>query len=157
MKTFEHFGFSDDRRSIVKRRVAKLGRFAATLLIVAAWFSISNHCALGALIAARTQTATAQMHCHGNQPSPSKKSNEKEVPCCKLLRATLAKTDINAAYDGSAFVLQQYFLYVLFFGDDVRHASSPEEFDTGPPFSISFAESVLQRSIRAHAPPFFLS
>jgi hypothetical protein len=157
MKTFEHIGFSNDRRSIVKLRVAKLSRFAIVLLILAAWFSISNHCALGALIAARTQSATAQMHCHGDQPSPSKKSSETEVPCCKLLRATVVKTDTTARYDASAFVLQQYFPHGLFFGGDVRHTSLPEEFDTGPPFSISFAESVLQRSIRAHAPPFSLS
>ena len=30
---------------------------------------------------------------------------------------------------------------------------SPLELDTGPPFAGSFAESVLQRSILAHAPP----
>jgi len=34
---------------------------------------------------------------------------------------------------------------------------SPLELDTGPPFAGSFAESVLQRSILAHAPPFSLS
>ena len=34
---------------------------------------------------------------------------------------------------------------------------SSRELDTGPPFAGSFAESVLQRSILAHAPPVFLS
>ncbi len=34
---------------------------------------------------------------------------------------------------------------------------SPLELDTGPPFAGSFAESVLQRSILAHAPPVLLS
>ena len=33
----------------------------------------------------------------------------------------------------------------------------PLELDTGPPFAGSFAESVLQRSILAHAPPVSLS
>ena len=157
MKTFEHFRFSDDRRSIVKRRVAKLSRFPVALLTFLAWFSISNHCAVSALIAAHTQSATMQMHCHGDQPSPSKKSSEGEMPCCKFLRATLAKTDNNAGYDASVYLLQQYFPASLFFGGDVQHTSSPEELDTGPPCAGSFAESVLQRSILAHAPPISLS
>ena len=153
MKTFEHFAFSGDRRSIVKRRSAKLSRFAVVILTFLAWVSISNHCALGALIAAKAQSAVAQMHCHGDQSPPSKKSDEEEIPCCKLLRATLVKANNSAAFDASAFVLQQYFLTAFFFLDDMQPASLPEELDTGPPFASTFAESVLQRSILAHAPP----
>src|SRR5438034_2202059 len=53
-----------------------------------AWIAISNHCALGALIA-KTDSTVAPMHCHGNQPTPSKKNSKEEMPCCKLLRATV--------------------------------------------------------------------
>ena len=123
------------------------------LLTLLAWFSISNHCAFGALIA-ETNSAVAPMHCHGDQPTPPKKSSEQEMPCCKILRATLAKTDHGAGHDALAFVLQHYFAPSLFFGDDMRHTSLPEELDTGPPFVSSFAELILQRSLFSHAPPF---
>src|SRR6266581_5597771 len=89
-KTFEHFTvWVDRRRSTVKRTRDKIIRLAVVLTTMAAWFSISNHCAVGGLIA-KTNSAVAPMHCHGNQPTPSKKSSEEEMPCCKVLRATLA-------------------------------------------------------------------
>ena len=141
----------------MKRRVGKLSRFVVVLLILSAWFSISNHCALGAL---EHPTKAGMTACHepcaDSTPAKDKKPSGEAV-CCKLLRATLAKTNNSAGYDASAFILQQYFLASLFLGDDVQPASSPEELDTGPPFAASFAESVLQRSILAHAPPISLS
>jgi hypothetical protein len=76
-----------------------------------------------------------------------------EAVCCKLLRATLAKTTDGTGYDTSVFVWQPYLLAALFSADDLQPASLPEELDTGPPFYLSFAESVLQRSVLAHAPP----
>jgi hypothetical protein len=127
------------------------------MVALMAWFSISNHCALGALVAVNTKSATGAMHCHSDQPSPANNSDQKQTPCCKLLRATLAKTNISPTWDASAFVLQQYFVASLLFADQLRHASSLEELDTGPPFAVSFAESVLQHSVLAHAPPLSLS
>ena len=154
MKTFEHFGFSDDRRRIVKRRVAKLSRFAVVLLIFAAWFSISNHCALGALIAAHTQSATMQMHCHGNQSLPSNKSGEEETPCCRVLHATVTgEAKILQDTSKDFLPIQSWIATELIFAE-TRFHRAPLELDTGPPFAVSFAESVLQRSIFAHAPPF---
>src|SRR5437870_8499189 len=81
------FGLIEER--VVKRTRDKLIRVSIVMVTSLAWISISNHCALGALIA-KTNSAVAPMHCHGNQPVPSKKSSEEEMPCCKLLRATLA-------------------------------------------------------------------
>ena len=137
----------------------KTARVAIVALSIVAWFSISNHCALGGLIAsAKMQSATAPMHCHGDQPLPSKNSGEEEMPCCKLLLATLndnAKTVQNAS---SNFLPIQSLAFVeLISADDAQFHCRVLELDTGPPGSRSFAELILQRSILAHAPPLFLS
>ncbi len=139
----------------MNRRIAKPGLVAVVLVTLVAWFSISNHCAFGTLIAAKPQSAMASMHCHGNQPSPSKKSNGEEMPCCKVLRATLAdqaKTVHVANKD--FFPIQSWIFGELISADDGQLQRAAQELDTGPPFASSFAESVLQRSVLAHAPPF---
>ena len=132
-----------------------MSRVAIVVVSIAAWFSISNHCAVGALIA-KTESAVAPMHCHGNQPAPSKKSSNGEMPCCKMLRATItSEAKIVEAASQNFVPIQDWIVAELI--------SAPEtqlrrlELDTGPPFAGSFAESVLQRSVLAHAPPVSLS
>lgn len=132
----------------------KVVRIWIVLATVAAWFSISNHCALGGLIA-KAHCAVAPMHCHGNQPTPSKKSSE-EMPCCKTLRATITSEAKVVEVESKNFVpIQDWIVAELI--SAVNTQLSPLELDTGPPFAGSFAESVLQRSILAHAPPVSLS
>lgn len=130
------------------------GRFFFVVLLMAAWFSISNHCALGALIALETKTPLAGMHCHGTQPSPSK-HGEEQTPCCKVLKAlTIAK--VHAGANLLDFVLKNYPTGDLGLGIWQAHTHTLG-LDTGPPGALSFSESVLQRSLLAHAPPLALS
>src|SRR5438876_8461029 len=81
-------GFGLIEEGAMRRARDKAIRISVVLTTIVAWLSISNHCAVGGLIA-KTNSAVAPMHCHGNQPTPSKKSSEEEMPCCKLLRATV--------------------------------------------------------------------
>ena len=135
----------------MKRTRDKIIRFAIVLTTMMAWFSISNHCALGGLIA-KTHSIVAPMHCHGNQPTPSKKSSEEEMPCCKMLRATLTSEAKVVEVPSNNFLpIERWIVADLIFTAEPQ--LSPFELDTGPPFAGSFAESVLQRSILAHAPP----
>ena len=110
--------------------------------------------AFGALIALEAKGSVAAMHCHGDQPSPAK-SGDESTPCCKVLKAvTIAKVNAGAQADDFAlkdppapdihFVIWQAHTHTL-------------ELDTGPPKALSFSESVLQRSLLAHAPPLSLS
>lgn len=127
---------------------------ATVAISLVAWFAISNHCALGAIERpAKASVHACHQDCADSAPEKDKKPSGEAV-CCKLLRATLAKTNHDTGRDASVFVWQQYFLASLFSGYDEHPASLPEELDTGPPFLVSFAESVLQRSVLAHAPPF---
>jgi hypothetical protein len=135
----------------VKRTHDKIIQLGIVLTTIVAWFSISNHCALGALIA-KTNLAVAPMHCHGSPPSPSKKSSEKEMPCCKVLRATITSDAKIIEVASKDFLpIQSWIVAELISADETQ--LSPLKLDTGPPFAGSFAESVLQRSILAHAPP----
>jgi len=135
----------------VKRTRYNVIRFAVVLTTVVAWFSISNHCALGELIT-KIHSAVAPMHCHGNQPAPSKKTGEEEMPCCKILRATLnGEAKVVEVASKTVLPIQDWVIAELISAAQTQ--LSPLELDTGPPFTASFAESVLQRSILAHAPP----
>ena len=135
----------------MNQQTAKLHRVAVVSLTLAAWLSISNHCALGALIA-ETQAAIAPMHCHGNPPAPSKKSSDGEMPCCKMLRATITtEAKIIEVASQNFLPIQNWIVAELISAPETQ--LRPLELDTGPPFAGSFAESVLQRSILAHAPP----
>ena len=142
----------------MRRARDKAIRISVVLTTVVAWLSISNHCAIGALVAAKTQSPIAKMHCHGNQPSPSKKSSEEEMPCCKVLRATLAGQGKIVQVASKDFLpIQSRIVAQVILADEAQLRPVPEELDTGPPFAGSFAESVLQRSLLAHAPPVSLS
>jgi hypothetical protein len=135
-------------------RLAQPGRFVLIVVMMAAWFAITNHCVLGAMIALGAKAPTAQMHCHGSSPAPAQNGDE-QTPCCKVLKAvTIAK--ISAASNTVDFVLNDYPAYQL--GTAVFHGQMHTlGLDTGPPDALSFSESVLQRSILAHAPPLSLS
>jgi hypothetical protein len=99
-----------------------------------------------------------QMHCHGNQSPPAKKSSDEEMPCCKVLRATLtAEAKILQVTSKDFLPIHSWIAAELIFADKTQIRCESDELDTGPPFAASFAESVLQRSILAHAPPISLS
>ena len=142
----------------MRRARDKAIRISIVLTTIVAWFSISNHCAVGAMLAAKMQAPMAQMHCHGSQPAPSKKSGEEEMPCCKVLRATLASQGKIVQVANKDFLpMPNWIIAQVIFPDEAQLRRVPEELDTGPPFAGSFAESVLQRSLLAHAPPVSLS
>jgi hypothetical protein len=131
---------------------ASIARLLTVITTVVAWFVISNHCVLADMQRASLVTASCHQPCCGNQP-PAKNTTENATECCKTLRATLtgAATDF-AGYDTSLFALQFYFVGPVISTNESRPVPVLE-LDTGPPFLHTFAESVLQRSILAHAPP----
>jgi len=130
-------------------------RAGVVVVTLVGWFSISNHCTLAAFEG--RQSGAAPASCHANTPMPSKLPTKGEqMPCCKLLSATVVKDSASVVQNGLTFSLQPYFVGFIVFPEQL-HWSQSFELDTGPPFSESFAESVLQRSILAHAPPFVLS
>lgn len=123
--------------------------------MIAAWFVASDHCALAGVLIRSVSKPSAEEHCAGHS-QPGKKQSPDDSPCCKSLVATTAAAKISAGYDLGVFAFQPYAvakLYVLVRRLEVSRLA----LDTGPPGLFSFAESTLQRSLLAHAPPFSLS
>ena len=84
--------------------------------------------------------------------APAKKKPAAKTPCCKEVRAVVAKS------------LSKVLTFALRDTDRIDYAreifvrpprmlTDVMGLDTGPPGSLSFAESVLQKSMLAHAPP----
>lgn len=83
--------------------------------------------------------------------APAKKPATK-IPCCKDVRAVVAKA-VTAAASMMRVIGAETFA-ALSVGLPPRFPAAIEVLDTGPPPSrISFAELVLQESMLAHAPP----
>jgi hypothetical protein len=132
---------------------ARIARLLTVIITTSAWFFISNHCVLAELRHAAKAEASCHQRCCGDQ-APAKNKTDNATECCKTLRSTLSGTWKGfAGYDSSLFALQLYFVRPIALTDDLGARSGVIELDTGPPFVSTFAESVLQRSILAHAPP----
>ena len=130
------------------------GRMATVILSIFAWLTISNHCALAGIEAATQASIPKCHHCVDSTPAKEKQTAADAV-CCKVLRATLNAQAKKIVVVGSTiFVLQTYFLSAGFGPEAAKAFVFRMELDTGPPYRVSFAESVLQRSILSHAPPF---
>jgi len=126
-------------------------RTAVGLFALFAWFSVSNHCALGAVALALVETKS-QAACPFHSKAPEKKSND--VTCCKVLRATLATTPKSFARDTTFQVSNIHLLATeSALLEIARLVLATPYHNTGPPGKNWFTESVLQRSILAHAPP----
>jgi hypothetical protein len=141
--------------SAIKKSVRKKAerwngaRMAFVLITIAAWFALSNHCALGAL--QRSTESTPEMSGCPMHSTPAKKKPAAKIPCCKDIRATVAKSvaanPISLRSIGCRDYAPEIFL------KRARVAIEIEVLETGPPRCFSFAESVLQESMLSHAPP----
>ena len=129
-------------------------RAPIVVLAAVAWLAVSNHCALASLAGSAKLPSTHSCHGMKSDHAPAKQKHGGEVECCKVLRATLTKST-NFIPSGASIFALQYWLPEATPVFRAPQATLPLELDTGPPFCESFAETVLQRSILVHAPPFF--
>jgi hypothetical protein len=128
-------------------------RGSVVLLAALAWLAVSNHCALASFEASAGVIATPTCHGMADHHAPARQKKESDVECCKVLRATLPSLEKHLlAQPASSFALQPSFAALLSVTGRPRPIL-PLELDTGPPKSASFAETVLQQSLLAHAPP----
>jgi len=119
------------------------------IVAIGAWLSLANHCALGAVLTpaeAAPEKSECPMH-----SVPARKKPAAKIPCCKDVRAIVAKCvhaipvavrSIDAA-DYAAEISEE----------PAKILIEIQALDTGPPGRFSFAESVLQESMLSHAPP----
>ena len=127
-----------------------------SLVVLAAWFVASNHCALANVAPKPAEIAADHSHCGGADDTPGDEERNGDCDgskCCKSLSvSSLAFAKNVVSYDSCLVGIKDYP------GQDcaslgTHHEAPICKLDTGPPDTVSFAESVLQRSILAHAPP----
>jgi hypothetical protein len=120
-----------------------------------AWLAISNHCALGSLVK-NVRSAQTHAHCCGSgAPQEGGKvpgSDTRE--CCKTLHSLPAPTPDKLAKLAPEPLMASLVWDLVVEVWPAQAARDGELFDTGPPSAWSFAELVLHRSLRSHAPPF---
>ena len=138
--------------------LTRAARATLSLILVLAWLHAANHCLVAGPLAgapAATASAESEPSCPLHQaPEQGQKDDGCDsTSCCKSLATPIALLKAALNYDSFCFV-PSAFPSAHDFDLGQQHVAIIAEVDTGPPGATSFAESVLQRSILAHAPPF---
>jgi hypothetical protein len=135
--------------------ITRAARAMLSLLAVVAWLHAANHCAIaGMLSAAVNASAEQEPSCPNHKaPAEDEKSDGCDASsCCKSLAAPVALTKVATNHETLSFLAIDFHVAAGFEPGE-QHLATIAEIDTGPPDCVSFAESVLQRSLLAHAPP----
>lgn len=132
------------------RSLRTLPRISVAFLALSAYAVAIDRCTLAA---AYVETAEAPSHedCpdHG-----SSGGSEGDVQCCKTFPTPwVAPGKKLVSLNKFRFAAVTYASVVVARVQEMQTELRPLELDVGPPFAMSFVESVLQRSILAHAPP----
>ncbi len=128
-------------------------RIAIVTMALIGWFVLSNHCALGR-VAQQAQAKKEHACCHNGTSQPEKEPmpGNQGVQCCKSLHAVVpadAKLPVPVSLDILGFpIAWPVFAVALPELCPATPATGP------PPDAPAFAELVLHRSLRSHAPPF---
>ena len=134
---------------MMQRSLRRVSSAIVALVTAAAWFLAANHCAVANL----SPKPAEHEHCSADMPADEGQSKDCDgLNCCKSLSAPAVFAKKLVGYDKAFFTLQDYVVGEFAFPTD-QHDALIWELDTGPPPANSFAESVLQRSLLAHAPP----
>jgi hypothetical protein len=127
--------------------VRTIGRCLIVAITIFSWLAISNHCALSAAVAKKTAAiGGCPFHPKPTKPQPRPATTE----CCKILRATATtplKNPMPEMVDLVPPDLRESAIAL-----PPKNSIATATLDTGPPGKTSFTQ--LNRSLRAHAPPF---
>ena len=148
--------FSGKKQTVLRARRAMSLRGVAAALVAVSWLAVSNHCALGLAITETHQSDAVSMHdcCASEVPAQPKPTKDPATPCCKTLQALSVSPAKLFEVSVASFVGAPPG-FPTPFGAVLRDVPVVCHFlDNGPPGGKTFAESVLQRSLLAHAPPF---
>jgi hypothetical protein len=125
--------------------VKAIARAASVATIICCWIAISNHCAFGAVAA---KPEVAQSECPFHSKPAKQKPDRANVQCCKILRATIAKTAKTWTRDDSNFSDVDLAIEPLVLLAETRNVE-PLLLDTGPPGKTFFIELIGSSPLRA--------
>jgi hypothetical protein len=121
-----------------------------TFVVIASWFSLSNHCAIALALPAQESAVQVEGGGCPMHSAPAKNKPAAKAPCCKDVRAVIAKCVAANSAACRLMGVRDHAAEIVARPTPAAHEI--ESLDTGPP-GFSFAESVLQESMLAHAPP----
>ena len=132
-------------------------RLVTVIVAFFAWLVISNHCALAEMLAVKTAPVSKEergcCHHHSAPAKDEKPRAPMQQECCKSLTVLVpdgAKLPMASLLEVIALPVE----WVLVLTHALPEENRPAP-DTGPPPDVpGFAELVLHRSLRSHAPPF---
>jgi len=136
-------------------RIHPAARALTVICLMISWFIATNHCALG-LMTPTVQAEAEHSHCHGGKTAPGKgkPADDGTRECCKSIHGTLVPAKAEAKFDAAKFQMQLFVRIQVLAPVSAERVVGSSVYDHGPPRVVSFAESVLQRSLLGHAPPF---
>jgi hypothetical protein len=148
--------FSEKKQSVLRARRAMALRWTTVTLAAVSWLAVSNHCALGLATVGMHQPAAVSAHdcCASEVPTQPRPGKDPATPCCKTLQALSVSPAKSFEASVTTFVGAPLPFSALTIATPRAALVAHRILDTGPPGGKTFAESVLQRSLLAHAPPF---
>ena len=138
-----------ERHAEPKCNASVTGRWTTVLLTIAAWLLLSNHCALGLGARGDWIRNRADVRCTPRRRKESRRQIFRAAKICARSLLTRSRISRRRRANWSACRI----MWRQFRWSPPRVTAQLLASDTGPPHSLSFAESILQRSILAHAPP----
>ena len=139
-------------RCVKSCRLHPIARLVGVLALMVAWFIATNHCALG-LMKPSVEARAEHSHCKACGEAPEKEGPKNAVrECCKSIVSAPLPAKAVVKYDAGKFGIETF---VVPGRRAIVNAKEicREKLEHGPPRARSFAETVLQRSLLAHAPP----
>ena len=137
----------------MSHRLHLQARVFTVALLMVGWLLATNHCALG-LMKPGPQAKSEHGHCHGGSEDSGKKLPADGMrECCRALNAAPVQAKVDVKFDPTKFQLHLYAVSLELAARIAAPSTTSLFSDTGPPRAMSFAESVLQRSLLGHAPP----
>jgi hypothetical protein len=136
---------------VSRRILLRCSRAFGVLVVLTAWFAVSNHCAL---LAMQHAAQAEKQCCHAPSTGSPAEPGSGERVCCKSLRvlpleAGTKLVEVQAAHElfDAAWAVWREATWRV-------NAPILELQPAEPPWLLSYAEAVLQRSVLSHAPPF---
>ena len=125
----------------------------AAVVAVLAWLAGTNHCLLGLRHQPKSKTvSTCTCPNHSEKSDGAAPGSSTMLGCCQGLQSPkidLAKAKIGPVLVGLHLLPTAHFTLP----EAPRNILQNTEYDTGPPATGFFVETVLQRSLRENAPP----
>lgn len=138
-----------------RRPFLSILRALGVMMLLVAWFAVSNHCALARVSGVSMQTdASVQRNCCSSEGGDSEQpADGSEGMCCKSIRALPTEGAAKVVEANEAPLVTGWIWAGL--TTSPEGVSSLESTVAGKMRAEvpSFAEVVLQRSLLSHAPP----